>query len=153
MQRVSSNSTLFLKFFIPTFWIVFFGAITMAAVFVRYEYVGDIPIGTFRIIMLSFYISGVLMMVFTLLRLKRVEMDQDFVYVTNYFKNYRYPYHNIEGIEISKFLFFKTASISLKTPGSFGRRMIFVPDLQRFRLALNKYPHIRSEVSIKGVKF
>jgi hypothetical protein len=29
LQRLSSNSTLFLKFFIPVFWIVFFGAFTM----------------------------------------------------------------------------------------------------------------------------
>ena len=43
MHRLSSNATLLLKFFIPVFWIVFFGASTLAALFYQYDYVGNTP--------------------------------------------------------------------------------------------------------------
>lgn len=126
MQRVSTNLTLFYKFFIPIFWIVFFGSVT-AMVFLspRAAY-GSIPGWQFRIGMLIFFLSGVAMLFFTLMQLKRVEMDDHFIYVTNYFKNYRYPYHNVEKLHETRFFFFNVVTIILKAPGSFGKKMTFM---------------------------
>lgn len=66
------------------------------------------------------------MFYFTLLSLKRVEADEHFAYATNYFKTYRYPWHNIDRIDESSFLFFKTANIKLKETGKFGSNIRFV---------------------------
>ncbi len=135
MQRVSSNATLFLKLFIPTFWIVFFGAFTVMTLLSRTAYFGQFPAVPFKIGTLLFYLSGLAMFYFTLLKLKRVEMDDKFVYVTNYFKHFRYPMHNVEKIEDSDIGFFQTASIRLKTPGHFGSRIVFVvsrPNYEHF---------------------
>lgn len=143
MQRVSTNLTLFYKFFIPVFWIVFFGSVTVASLLIPFRYVGDIPAVTFRVIVTVFFLSGVVVLWFTLLRLKRVEMDAHFVYVTNYFKNVRYPYHNIDRIEVSRFLFFSTATIYLKEVGSFGRSVTFVPSRRLFADFLNAHPELR----------
>ncbi len=152
MHRVSTNWTLFLKFFLPVFWIVFFGAVTIAVMVYRFDYIGDIPADNFRIGVGVFFLSGVLMMGFTLLRLKRVEMDPHFVYVTNYFKNFRYPYHNIEEIFISRFLFLSVATIRFKTPGTFGKKVFFVPNMERFRYVLTQHPEVFSAVKIEGLK-
>ncbi len=148
MQRVSSNLTLFYKFFVPVFWTVFFGAVTLTALLADYAYVGNIPRRTFQLAVVAFFLSGILLFVFTLLRLKRVEMSPDFVYVTNYFKNYRYPYQNIEKLEINRFLLFHTATLHLRQPGSFGRKMTFVANYYRLRDFLDNHPELRENLKI-----
>ena len=126
MQRVSSNLTIVLKLFLPTFWIVFFGAFTIIVLFARNAYFGQIPAVPFKIGTVLFYLSGLAMFYFTLIKLKRVELGDEHVYVTNYFKHLKYPYRDIEKIEDSSIGFFQTATIWLKAPGTFGSRVTFV---------------------------
>lgn len=152
MHRVSTNWTLFLKFFLPVFWIVFFGAVTIAILLYQFEYIGDIPAVNFRIGVVLFYVSGLLMMLLTLMRLKRVELGPDGLFVTDYFKNRRYTYNSIEQITISRFLFFATANIRLHQKGTFGKNIVFVPNVERFRYFLTQHPEVFSEVRIEGLK-
>ena len=133
MQRVSSNLTLFFKLFVPTFWIVFFGAVTIALWVNQDILSGNVNGQAVRIGALFFYLSGLAMYYFTLLPLKRVEMDEHFVYVTNYFRNYRYPWHNIESITESNLFTFKVVSIRLKTPGNFGKQLRFIASNKLYR--------------------
>lgn len=133
MQRVSSNLTLFFKLFVPTFWIVFFGAVTLALWLNKEDFYGDLNGGALRIGALFFYLSGLVLYYFSLLPLKRVEMDPLFVYVTNYFQNYRYPWHNIEALEDSAFLNFKVVRITLKSPGKFGKHIRFIASNKLYR--------------------
>lgn len=143
MQRVSTDLTLFYKFFIPIFWIVFFGAFTISVLALNRAYYGSIAGGPFRIGVVVFFLSSVAGLYFSLMRLKRVEMDEDFVYVTNYFRTVRYPYHNIEKIRESDFLFLKIVNLYLHTPGRFGRRITFVASQSRFRLFWEQHPGLK----------
>ena len=149
MQRVSTNLTLFFKFFIPIFWIVFFGAFTVTVFAYPSEYYGEIPGQAFRIGTVFFFLSGVAMLYFTLMRLKRVEMDEHFVYVTNYFKNYRYPFHNIEKIEESRFLFLTMVIIYLKTPGNFGKSIRFIASNSKYKNFWETYPAHREALDFE----
>lgn len=149
MQRVSTSLTLFFKFFIPVFWIALVGALTTAALTVSYSYIGSIPAGTFRIGIVLFFLTGVLMFGFTLMRLKRVEMDEHYIYVTNYFKAARYPYHNIDRIEERKFLFFKIISIYFKTPGIFGKSAFFLASLKLYSIFWNAHPELYEELVVR----
>lgn len=142
MERVSSNATLFYVIFLPVFWTVFFGSVTVALMLQPFAFIGNIPATPFRLGLAFFFFSGLALFYFTLLRLKRVEIGDGFVYVTNYFKNYRYPYHNIEQIEISSFLFLTVATITLKVPGKFGRRIIFLAAKSRLDAVLNALPEL-----------
>lgn len=142
MERVSTNATLFLKIFVPIFWMVFFGAFTVAVFVYDFEYFGNIPKVPFRIGALFFYLSGVLMFYLTLMRLKRVEMDELYIYVTDYFKHYRYPYHNIEKLEESTFLFLQIITIHLKTPGNFGKKITFVSSKARYASFFESHPNL-----------
>lgn len=133
MHQVSSNLTLFFKFFIPIFWIAFFGALTVAVFIQEVDYFENIPAFLFRLGMLVFLILGTLLLAFTFLRLKRVEMGQDYVYVTNYFKTVRYTWDSIATIQVSDWLLLKTARLELKEAGVFGRRISFILSRKRFR--------------------
>ncbi len=146
MQRISTNLTLLFKFFIPVFWIVFFGSVTVAALLYQFEYVGDIPARTFRIFILVFYLSGLLLLVFTLMRLKRIEADAAFFYVTNYFKTARYPFHNIEKVVESRFFFFHIATLHFREPGIFGKQATFVPSSLRWREFWETHPGLREQL-------
>lgn len=144
MERVSTNLTLFYKFFIPVFWIVFFGAFTIAVWSFRHAYYGEIPGPALRIGALFFYFSGLVLLGLTLMRLKRVEMSTDFVYVTNYFRHFRYPFHQIEKITESNFLFLKIVNLYLKEPGHFGRRITFVASNDRYTAFWAEHPEAGS---------
>ncbi|WP_020534734.1 hypothetical protein [Lewinella cohaerens] len=126
MQRISTNATIFFKFFIPVFWLVFFGAFLAAVFAYGAEMASGFASTGFRIGAVLFYFSGLALFYFTLFPLKRVEADNDFLYVTNYFKTFRYPWHNIESISDSTFLFFTIARVELKEKGNFGKKMSFM---------------------------
>jgi len=145
--RVSSNATLFLVIFVPVFWLVFFGSLTAAIFLYEGPYFAGMPIGRLRLGAALFYGSGALLLLFTLMRLKRVEMDDGFVYVTNYFKTYRYPYHNVAKIETSDFLFLGLGVIHLREKGRFGKRISFVRSQKRYELFMDEHPDIRARVT------
>jgi hypothetical protein len=146
MHRLSSNATLLLKFFIPVFWIVFFGASTLAALFYQYDYVGNTPAIYFKGGMVFFYVTGVLLFAFTLLRLKRVEADGDFLYVTNYFKTARYPFHNVSSFRLSRFLFLQLATVQFRESGIFGKRIFFLVSRHLVDGYFAAYPELKAQL-------
>lgn len=147
MQRVSTNLTLFYKFFIPIFWIVLFGSITAAVLLSSRTAFGSIPGNQFRIGITIFFLSGVVILGLTLMQLKRVEMDDEFVYVTNYFKHFRYPYHNIENLHETRFFFLKVVTITLKKPGSFGKKMTFIASNRLYRSFWEEHPELYEKLT------
>ena len=151
MQHVSSSLTLFLKYGFPIGWIVFFGAMTAA-----FWLIGDInvvaglPIGKFRLIITAFFLSGVLLLYWSVMRIKRVEMDEQFFYVTNYFKNVRYPYHQIEKIVEKDYLLFRTVHIYLKQAATFGKKITFIASRDRFNIFLKDHPEVVKELGMRS---
>ena len=78
---VSSSLTLFFKFFIPVFWIVFFGAFTIACWFNDSVTVGQLNNKTFRMGMTLFFLFGTIMLYWSMMRLKRVEDGRPIYYM------------------------------------------------------------------------
>lgn len=138
MERLSSNSTLFFKFFVPVFWIVFFGAFTVAVFVYRNEFYGEIPGRPLRIGSLLFFISGLVMFYFTLMRLKRVEGNAEHLIITDYFKTFRYAHEGVAKITESKFAFLKLVTIHLKEKGSFGLKIPFIASASRYEDFMKK---------------
>jgi hypothetical protein len=147
MQRISSNTTLFLKVFLPTFWIVFFGVFTLAIWLLDTPYFGSIPARWMRLGLTTFFLGGIAILYFTLIQLKRVELDELYVYASNYFKTYRYPYHNIEKITERDLWIFHLVHIHLKTPGKFGKKLTFLLDELMFKDFLEKKPEAAEKIS------
>lgn len=142
MQQVSTSLTLLLKIFLPVFWTTIFFAFTLAVWFLKTSHFAGIPIQTFRYGMVGFLLIGIAFFYFTVLQLKRVEMDQSHIFVTNYFKNFKYPWANVEDIEERDFIIFRTIHIVLKEPGTFGKRVPFVASRRKFNTFIKENPHL-----------
>lgn len=142
MQQVSTSLTIFLKFFVPVFWTIFFFGFTLAVWLLDSGTFAGMPIQTFRYGILVFLLLGVVVFYFTVLQLKRVEMDQTHIFVTNYFKNFKYPWSNIENIEERDFIVFRTIHLVLKEPGTFGKKITFVASRRKFNTFIKENPHL-----------
>ena len=149
MQRVSTNLTLFYKIFLPTFWIVFFTSFGVYVWFFNTGNIGNISAGMFKIIYLIFFIVFLLLFYFSIMSLKRVEMDGQSIYVTNYFKHFKYSYGNIEKIVEAPYPFVKLVTIHFKKEGNFGKKIFFVPSKKRFQQFLINHPEVSKNLMDK----
>lgn len=140
MQRVSSNLTLALVIFLPVVWLTFFGALTLTFWFYQLDYYGTIPGPALRVGLLLFMIASVLFFYFANWKLKRVETDEHFIYVTNYVKHVRYPLHQVASVGKRDWKLFRTITIYLKVPGSFGSRITFIPSGRFFEEYIARHP-------------
>lgn len=140
MRQVSSNLTLALKLFFPVFWVVFFGLLTLT-VWVVGPVRWDLRLGS-----LAFYVAGLVVLYLTLWQLRRVEMDAEYVFATNYFKSARYPWRDVEKIEQLRFLFFYITYLHLRGRGVFGRRIVFLASQSRWRSFMADHPELASKV-------
>lgn len=130
MYRLSSNHTLFWKIFLPVFYVTFFGMLVMAS-YLSDE--GDLPLLTApisKLILTSCYVLFVGLMWFTIVDLKRVEADDNYYYVTNYFKTYRYHKEDVIEIKSLDFGIFKWNTLVMKETTRFGRRISFIGNPQ-----------------------
>lgn len=142
MTHISSSWTVILKFFLPTVWIVFFGALSLALFFAPIPPLFGLPRPVFRLLIGLFYLSGIIMLYFSVMGLKRVEMDDQFVYVSNYRRHFRYPYHNIEKIEERNFLLFNALRIHFIQKGHFGKHIDCIVNNRRLQQFLESHPAV-----------
>lgn len=149
MQHVSSTTTVLLKFALSTYWMVFFGTLFLAFwVSDNINVVAGISIEYFRLIILLFFAFGAFFLYWAVMRLKRVEMDEHFFYVTNYFKHRRYPYHQVEKVVEKDYYFFQSIHFTLKEKGVFGDKISFVASRDRLNIFLKEHPEIASALNL-----
>ena len=126
MQRVSSQFTIVLRIVIPTIW---FTTILSIVILLGWAVRGKAGLFANPFIwigLLLILLSGYALIKFFLWRFYRVDLDRQYVYVSNYFKTYRYPYSEIESVTDSKTLPGRVFLITLKSKGSFGRKIYFL---------------------------
>lgn len=138
-KRISSSATLILKLFIPIFWIVFFGSLSVALLFFSPDNLAVFRTPFYQWGVILFFATGVLLLYLTVFQLKRVEIDPHFLYVTDYFKNYRYPFHNIASIKEVNLFFFYLCTVRFKEKGNFGKKIHFLESRIKFNNALKEF--------------
>lgn len=74
------------------------------------------------------YIAFITLMWFTIMNLKRVEEDQDYIYVTNYYNTYRYLKTDIESIATKDYSIFKVTTLTMKDVTKMGKKIRFLGD-------------------------
>ena len=132
--------------FIPAAWITFFGLMTVAFLFVDQ---GFLPFGGGPIVRFGFLIVFLFFLALIylfLLPLKRVDMSDDGIYVSNYFKTYRYQYIDIESIKERDLLFRKLGTITLKQKGKFGRKIRFLISPVHYSDFIKAHPDLFSHL-------
>lgn len=134
-DRISSDLTLMLKFFIPVFWTVFFGAMTLAFWLTPM----GIDYKSIRIIYSVILVSGIILLYLTVFQLKRVEIHPEYIFITNYFKYYRYPLRDIEKMTFKKIPIFTIGSVILKDKGSLGKKVVFIASKSRLKSFIQEY--------------
>ncbi|MEP7196838.1 MAG: hypothetical protein ABI851_09975 [Saprospiraceae bacterium] len=134
MSRISSASTLFFAVFLPVFWFVFFGSLALALMVIEADEIQYSFFGMIKWIMLSLFILFCIIIYRTILRLKRVDADDDFVYVSNYVKTIRIPYEQIESISCKSLSVRQLAKIQLKHKGRFGENIYFLCESEKFEI-------------------
>jgi hypothetical protein len=67
-------------------------------------------------------------MYFTVIKLKRVEADTDHIYVSDYFKTYRYLKTDTESIDTRNYYIFKVTTLTMKDKTKMGRKIKYIGD-------------------------
>jgi len=127
-KRLSSNWTMVFALFLPTFWIAFFGIFSVAMATVAEEYLPFPGVPYFRQLFILSTVVFFFIIRMTFMRLKRAEASETHLFVTNYFKTYRYPIEEIENTQISNWGLFKLLKIELRYKGKFGKKIIILPN-------------------------
>lgn len=150
MQRLSSNVTLIFRIFVPTFWIVFLGILIFVTFFTIHR--DSFPLNNiwFRAGLLVYYFSGLVLMYFTCWQWKRVDMDSEYIYVTDYLKASRYPFKDISHVKRSSGFFSFTTVIFLKAPGLFGDKIRFVESGNMLDQLWKDHPQLGIHLNKKG---
>lgn len=74
------------------------------------------------------------------MRLKRIDADSEYLYISNYFKTYRYRFEDIQAISKTNYYLFKIMHFELKAKGSFGNKIIILADEFRIAQYTKAYP-------------
>lgn len=127
MEQISSGFTLFLKIVFPTFWFVFFGLLGLGTVFMNSDQYALLASTQFRLSYLLFFLIFGLFIYLTLMRLHRIDMDAKNIYISNYFKTYRYDYQSVKSISVQNWLLFSLGIIELHDTGKLGKKIKFLP--------------------------
>ena len=118
--------TMVITLFFPTLSLVFLGLVAFVTM-VSDEFLGPFPSLSFsRFIFLMVFILYFLILYFTILRFKRVELAQNQLIVSNYFKTYAYSYKDIEKLRLINLFVMKIWVIKLRYKGKFGKRIPFI---------------------------
>ena len=126
MQRVSSQLTIVLRIVIPTVW---FTTILSIVILLGWAVRGKAGLFANPFIWVGLLLilgSGFALIKLLLWKFYRIDLDKKYVYVSNYFKTYRYPYSEIESVTDSKTLPGRVFLITLKSKGTFGRHIYFL---------------------------
>jgi hypothetical protein len=128
-EVISSNSTLYWRVFVPVFGTVFLLGLTIAMWFTDMDdfNFSSTTFWGFRLFVTFLFFGWVFMMFRTLLKLKRVDVSNTHIYVTDYWTTVRYPWTDVkeatEQIRLKK----RIVTFHLKAKGRFGDKISFIP--------------------------
>ncbi|MCC6814928.1 MAG: hypothetical protein IT267_00785 [Saprospiraceae bacterium] len=74
----------------------------------------------------------------TILKLKRIDIDNDYIYVSNYFKTVRIPYEQIESLTCKSISIRQIGKLNLKHKGIFGNKIYFIVESEKYSLLQSK---------------
>ncbi len=130
---LSSNWTLFWRVFLPVFSTVFLSGFVLLIwltpadeLYLAYSIWWPRGIGLFLWLLWLTYVKGALW------PLKRIDADDAYVYVTNYWTTVRYPWNDVAEVEKRRQWGQRRAILHLKGSGRFGQHIHFLPSSHCF---------------------
>lgn len=128
-REISSKQTFFLKIILPAS----LAAIALAALLMLFFGTAreNLPLLVFPLI---FFALALPAMFLTVMRYKKVLIDDAFLYVSNYRREIAIPVSEIENVTETKWIRTRPVTIHLKNDSEFGRKIVFTPKLDAFRV-------------------
>jgi uncharacterized membrane protein YobD (UPF0266 family) len=80
-------------------------------------------------------------------RFLRMEVDKQGIYMSNYFKTYRYPFNDIEQISQSRLIFSRILKIKMKDKTSLGRSFRVLHNKLYWQECLDNHPELKRKFS------
>ena len=139
MIRLSSSLTLGIALFFPVCWFVFFGSLTLFILATDPE---DLPIthvGTFKLVLLTCYVMFAFLIYKVPMKLKRVELETDQLFVTNYFKTINFEFQQISKINAKPIFGLALVTLILDYKSFFGKKIRFITDEEKCKFLIDKY--------------
>lgn len=128
-ERLSSNSTLFWRVFVPIFGSVLLSGFLLTFLLIPEEELYlPFPMLWARTGIFVFWLLWFFLIRRTLWRLKRVDVNDAYVFVTNYWVTLRYPWSDVESIEEVHRAGRRVVHLQLRAPGRFGSKISFLPN-------------------------
>ncbi|HEX8129309.1 MAG TPA: hypothetical protein VF527_09425 [Pyrinomonadaceae bacterium] len=128
-RRLSSLQTILIKVVFPVLWIGVWGIGTLS-MFLISDWNPDAPP---RFLFLSIWVIGAAIIYWSSVRLKKVSVDENFLYVSNYLKEISIPLSDIDDVTENVWVNIHPVTIHLKSPSAFGDKIRFMPKV-RFAL-------------------
>jgi len=125
MLRLSSNMTLIFRIALPCLYVTFFTLFVLSVFFVD----TSLPLLSnpiFKAITLGTYLSFLLLLYFTVLRLLRVEYRGETMFVTNYFKSESVLLADVAGFKSYDFGICLVVRMQLQRKSRWGRNIYFL---------------------------
>jgi hypothetical protein len=137
MRRTLSSARTFLtKFVIPTIWLAGFAATTMLLFRTR-GFTGPdglLPPPEMKWLFLGGAVLGGWFLYWYGVRLKRVEIDEQWLYVSNFLREIRIPLSDIEEITENRWVSTRPITVEFRHETEFGSRIVFMPRPRWWRL-------------------
>lgn len=128
-RELSSKQTFLLKIILPIIiGIICILMLVFIAVNIRTNEI--LPL----LIVPIFLAAGIYVMSRTTMRYKKVAIDNEFLYVSNYRKEIKIPLSTISDVTEIKWIRTRPITIYLKNESEFGRKIIFTPKMNGFRV-------------------
>lgn len=140
MAQVSTNLTLFYRLFLPIFFGVFLGALVVFLWLHPQAYYGNLRGDYLRYGATLAFVVLVIVTLFTVWRLRRVEMNREWVYVTDFFSQARYPWAGVAQVRETSLGIFSLVHVDLRQAGSFGKTLTFLASVSRWRMFKEEHP-------------
>ena|SRR5687768_11343836 len=150
MDRVSSQLTIFLRIALPTIWLTtILSLMVLLASAVR----GKAQVFSNPVVWLGFFFvlaTGVSFIYFFLWHFYRVDMDERYVYVSDYFRTYKYSFSDIESIRPASWAPTRIFTIRLKSKGTFGRDIHFLASQKLWNDFIDEHPDVFKDLYENG---
>jgi hypothetical protein len=131
MQRtISSGQTFFVKFIFPAFWITVFGAGTLGLFLASFRDNTDAALESMKWLFLAMWLLGSAFLYWSCARLKRVRMDGESLYISNYREEIRVALHDVSAVSENRWLSIHPVTVEFCGDSAFGNRIVFIPKVR-----------------------
>jgi hypothetical protein len=127
VTQLSARQTFYCKFILPVFWLGTFASGTVM-MFVAPQLFHPPPPTWMRWQFVMFTLAGTAAFARFSLPLKRVRMDDQGLYVSNYLREIRVPLTDVQEVTQSGWLSTRPVTVLLWRESEFGRRIMFLPE-------------------------